>query len=81
MTGTPDGADSCDGCVQPAGTLRCPHCGHVSVETMPVDYCLFFYACRGCGMVLKPKYGDCCVFCSYGDRPCPPKQRDAATGD
>jgi hypothetical protein len=24
--------------------------------------------------LLKPKSGDCCVFCSYGDVPCPPIQ-------
>ena len=28
----------------------------------------------GCGAVLKPKPGDCCVYCSYGDIPCPPIQ-------
>jgi len=25
-----------------------------------------FYECTGCGIKLKPKAGDCCVFCSYG---------------
>ncbi|MGJ0427313.1 GDCCVxC domain-containing (seleno)protein [Methylocystis sp.] len=24
--------------------------------------------------LLKPKAGDCCIFCSYGDMPCPPIQ-------
>jgi hypothetical protein len=56
-------------------TLTCPHCGHGAVETMPVDACQYFYDCRGCGAVLKPKAGDCCVFCSWGDTPCPPIQR------
>src|ERR1019366_531002 len=28
--------------------------------------CQFFYDCKGCGQRLKPKQGDCCVFCSYG---------------
>ncbi len=41
---------------------------------MPTDPCMFFYACQGCGTLLTPKPGDCCVFCSYGDRRCPPKQ-------
>jgi hypothetical protein len=41
---------------------------------MPSDACQFFYDCPGCGAVLRPKPGDCCVFCSYGDRPCPPVQ-------
>ena len=50
--------------------IICPICGHVEVETIPSDRCLFFYECGGCGMVLKPRPGDCCVFCSYGDRRC-----------
>ena len=41
---------------------------------MPTDSCLYFYDCKGCGAVLKPKPGDCCVFCSYGSLPCPPVQ-------
>ena len=41
---------------------------------MPTDACLYFYTCTGCGTRLRPKHGDCCVFCSYGDVPCPPKQ-------
>ncbi|MFL6832867.1 MAG: GDCCVxC domain-containing (seleno)protein [Xanthobacteraceae bacterium] len=36
--------------------------------------CLFFYDCQGYGRPLKPKPGDCCVFCSYGSVPCPPVQ-------
>jgi len=41
---------------------------------MPTDACRFFYTCSNCGMTLKPKPGDCCVFCSYADQKCPPKQ-------
>lgn len=55
-------------------TLTCPECGHARTETMPADACLWFYDCTHCGAVLKPKPGDCCVFCSYGDVPCPPVQ-------
>jgi len=54
-------------------TITCPHCGHRKAETMPVDSCLFFYECEGCGVRLKPKLGDCCVFCSFGSERCPPK--------
>ncbi|MBW2472059.1 MAG: hypothetical protein JRE18_08280 [Deltaproteobacteria bacterium] len=56
-------------------TLECPHCGHRAVETMPTDACQYFYDCRGCGAVLRPKPGDCCVFCSYGTVACPPIQQ------
>ena len=55
-------------------TITCPHCGHVATETMPTDACQWFYECRGCGSVLKPKPGDCCVYCSWGSVPCPPIQ-------
>lgn len=54
--------------------IACPECGHVSIETMPTDACQYFYDCKGCGAVLKPKPGDCCVYCSYGTVPCPPIQ-------
>jgi hypothetical protein len=52
--------------------ITCPDCGHAQRETMPTDACQWFYDCKGCGVVLKPKAGDCCVFCSYGDVKCPP---------
>jgi hypothetical protein len=55
-------------------TLTCPQCGHQAAETMPTDSCQFFYDCSGCGERLKPRPGDCCVFCSYGSVPCPPMQ-------
>ena len=54
--------------------ITCPACGYAKCEAMPIDACLFFYDCGGCGAVLKPKPGDCCVFCSYGSVPCPPVQ-------
>ena len=60
--------------IQLVSTLTCPKCGGASVETMPTDACQFFYDCRHCGEVLRPLKGDCCVFCSYGDVPCPPIQ-------
>lgn len=56
-------------------TLTCPACGTVKVETMPTDACLWFYECVDCRTLLRPKHGDCCVFCSYGSVPCPPVQQ------
>jgi hypothetical protein len=43
---------------------------------MPTDACLFFWQCPGCATLVKPKRGHCCVFCSYGDVPCPPIQAE-----
>lgn len=60
--------------------ITCPHCGHTVTETMPTDACQFFYDCKGCGAVLKPLPGDCCVFCSYGSVPCPPVQEAREKG-
>jgi len=55
-------------------SLTCPACGHTQTETMPTDACQFFYECTNCKMLLRPKPGDCCVFCSYGTVKCPPIQ-------
>lgn len=54
--------------------ITCPNCGTAKREPMPTDACQFFYYCTGCGSRLKPKAGDCCVFCSYGSVVCPPVQ-------
>jgi hypothetical protein len=59
--------------------LTCPECGHQSVETMPTNACVFFHECAGCGALLKPKPGDCCVFCSYGSVPCSPIQQQGSS--
>ncbi|MBU6411446.1 MAG: hypothetical protein KGR98_13765, partial [Verrucomicrobia bacterium] len=55
-------------------TVACPQCGHQKTETMPTDACLYFYECENCHATLRPKPGDCCVFCSYGSVKCPPMQ-------
>lgn len=65
---------------QLVSTLTCPKCGGASVETMPTDACQYYYDCRHCGEVLRPLSGHCCVFCSYGDVPCPPIQEARASG-
>ena len=56
-------------------TIVCPACGHRESEIIPEDSCQYFYQCKGCRALLKPKKGDCCVFCSYGDVKCPSAQR------
>ncbi len=55
-------------------TLTCPHCGFARTEVMPTDACQWYYECSNCHALLRPETGDCCVFCSYGDVPCPPVQ-------
>ena len=60
--------------IQLNSIITCPECGFSKEETMPTDSCLVFYECSKCGKILKPKKGDCCVFCSYGSVKCPPIQ-------
>jgi hypothetical protein len=57
-------------------TITCPECSTAKVELMADDACRVFYQCTGCGVTLRPKAGDCCVFCSYGSVPCPPVQAE-----
>ncbi|WP_081806401.1 GDCCVxC domain-containing (seleno)protein [Actibacterium atlanticum] len=54
--------------------LTCPECRHETQAQMPTDSCQWFFECPNCRTVLRPKPGDCCVFCSYGTNPCPPVQ-------
>ncbi|MGA9853743.1 MAG: GDCCVxC domain-containing (seleno)protein [Gammaproteobacteria bacterium] len=56
-------------------TITCPECGHAREEEMPTDACTYFYECTRCHTLLKPKPGDCCVFCAYGSVACPPQQQ------
>jgi len=61
--------------------ITCPKCGTAKTETMPTNACRFFYECKSCGTRLKAKAGDCCVFCSFGDVPCPPIQAARSSGN
>lgn len=55
--------------------ITCPECGYQKNEIMPTNACQWYYDCEGCKALLKPKKGDCCVFCSYGTVKCPPIQQ------
>ena len=58
------------------GVITCPECKGRTREVMPADFCQFFYDCPTCGARLRPRPGDCCVFCSFGSAPCPSKQAE-----
>jgi hypothetical protein len=62
--------------IQLKSEITCPNCEHKKVEEMPTNACQFFFECENCKIVLKPKKGDCCVYCSYGTVPCPPIQEN-----
>jgi hypothetical protein len=55
-------------------TITCPNCGFEKQEPMPENACVHFYECTHCHQLLRPQPGKCCVFCSYGSTPCPPRQ-------
>lgn len=62
--------------IKTKATLTCPKCGLTQTVKMPTNACQHFYKCSGCAETLTPKAGDCCVFCSYADSKCPPKQME-----
>jgi hypothetical protein len=59
--------------------ITCPEYGASREELMQNDRCLVAYMCTTCGAVIKPKFGDCCVFCSYGSSVCPHMQLDVSS--
>jgi hypothetical protein len=61
-----------------ASVLTCPRCGYAKKELMPTDACQYYYECSGCRTLLRPRPGDCCVFCSFGSVKCPPVQAQSA---
>ena len=63
--------------VETQSVITCPACGASATETMPLDACMYFYECTSCKQLLRPKPGDCCVFCSFGSVKCPPVQLSA----
>lgn len=81
-SGKPDTKDSC--CIKDStfienktsmeSEITCPKCGYKKTETMPTDVCVIKYNCEKCQAELRPKEGDCCVFCTYGTHKCPSMQ-------
>ena len=55
--------------------LTCPKCGFTETLKMPIDQCVVLHKCSNCETILRPEKDDCCVFCSFGDIPCPSKQK------
>ena len=60
--------------------ITCPACGYSREETMPTDACRFYWECPDCAELIRPRPGDCCVYCSYGTVPCPPVQVEGEGG-
>ncbi len=84
-TMTPDNKNQKDSCCAKDSTtangkiemhseITCPKCGHKKMEVMPTDVCVLKYNCEKCGEEMRPKEGDCCVFCTHGTHKCPSMQ-------
>jgi hypothetical protein len=54
--------------------VTCPRCGVRIQREMPTDACIVVFECDSCRVVLRPKSGDCCIFCSFANVQCPPVQ-------
>jgi len=54
--------------------LKCPECSFLYEEVMLENTCQTYYRCPDCQQQIKAKSDECCVFCSYGDVPCPQAQ-------
>jgi len=63
-------------------TLTCPNpmCRHQQSVMMPTTFCQLLYTCEACSLTYVHKNGDCCVFCSYADKPCPSMQEARRCG-
>src|SRR5438270_7888923 len=61
--------------------ITCPVCCARTREVMPDNACQRRYLCVTCGTMVAPKPGDCCVFCSYSDTACPPRQAESGAAE
>ncbi|HHC73719.1 MAG TPA: hypothetical protein ENK78_01405 [Thiothrix sp.] len=54
--------------------LRCPMCGHQESAEMPDHLSPQYYRCSQCKQQIRAPADACCIFCAYGDLPCPTAQ-------
>ena len=60
-------------------TITCPHCSATETLEITKGYSLHLYRCFACGGILKPKSGDCCIFCSFSDLDCSSAEQNLAS--
>jgi len=60
--------------IETKAKMACPYCDATYDVEMPTDYCQIAMVCEICGRTIVHKHGDCCVFCSYANKKCPPMQ-------
>ncbi|CAA7618338.1 GDCCVxC domain-containing (seleno)protein [Magnetospirillum sp. UT-4] len=57
-------------------TITCPACGARRRVEMPGS--LWRLDCPACGAAMVTPAGGCCVFCAFGDHPCPDVQASSS---
>jgi hypothetical protein len=64
--------------IKTEAVLICPECSASHKVVMPTEGKQHFYKCPNeeCEANVATKEGECCVFCSHSDQPCPTKQID-----
>jgi hypothetical protein len=50
--------------------LTCPHCHSIETLASPVEATTQFHQCVHCKKPYKASKNDCCILCSFGNRPC-----------
>ncbi|QWE09641.1 hypothetical protein AOC20_06215 [Polynucleobacter ibericus] len=58
--------------------VTCPHCDASEAIHIERGTSHHFYRCRSCSAILKPKSGDCCILCSFGNRDCSSSEQNLA---
>ncbi|WP_251372737.1 GDCCVxC domain-containing (seleno)protein [Polynucleobacter sp. MWH-UH25E] len=59
-------------------TITCSHCQATEVLPLEAGSSYHFYRCKSCAAIMKPKSGDCCILCSFGDRDCLSSEQNLA---
>lgn len=61
----------------PQVTVTCPYC-QTTEALGPEEGGQHLFRCRSCSAILKPKSGDCCILCSFGNRDCSSSEQNLA---
>ncbi|WP_206603356.1 GDCCVxC domain-containing (seleno)protein [Polynucleobacter paneuropaeus] len=57
--------------------ITCPSCLAQEALEIP-EGSMHLYRCKACSTILKPKSGDCCIFCSFGNTDCSSSEKNLA---
>ncbi|WP_285896681.1 GDCCVxC domain-containing (seleno)protein [Polynucleobacter corsicus] len=59
-------------------TITCPDCCGQETLEISQGYSQHLYRCPSCSTILKPRSGDCCIFCSFGSQDCSNAEQNLA---